>query len=395
MGGIKYTLGNALKTWYYRETTDDIVVPNFDPDEVQPGLTRLDLLLADRRLGVKVVELDGTVIHSWELDWFSIWPDAEHIPDGRQPRSRPGTNIHGALILDNGDLIFNFENIGLIRVDPCGTVLWKSPHLTHHSVHLDEDDYLWVPGDTFHEKPVAGLPNHVPRFREPAVLKFSLDGELIRKISIMKVLQHNGLQGLLYLSATSDKPLVTGDTLHLNDVETFPSTLPPGVFRTGDIMVSLRNINAVLVFDPHDLDIKYLSIGGFTRQHDPDFIDGDNISIFDNNRIADPENGQQSRIIIESARSGESAVYFEGSETAPFYTALMGKHQWLDNGNLLITESKKGRVFEVNQSGKVVWEYNNIVSEGVVGIVSDASRLPVSVTAADFRKWASACSPAH
>ena len=32
-----------------------------------------------------------------------------------------------------------------------------------------------------------------------------------------------------------------------------------------------------------------------------------------------------------------------------------GKHQYLPNGNMLITEAVPGRVFEINASGKVVW----------------------------------------
>ena len=58
-------------------------------------------------------------------------------------------------------------------------------------------------------------------------------------------------------------------------------------------MVSLRNIHAVMVFDPDTLNIKYLSIGKVVRQHDPDFIDGNRISIFDNNNVAPESQGRK------------------------------------------------------------------------------------------------------
>ena len=55
-----------------------------------------------------------------------------------------------------------------------------------------------------------------------------------------------------------------------------------------------------------------------------------------------------SRIVILSAPEGEEEVVFEGSEQQPFYSKRMGKHQWLPNGNLLITEATEGRAFELD-----------------------------------------------
>jgi len=46
------------------------------------------------------------------------------------------------------------------------------------------------------------------------------------------------------------------------------------------------------------------------------------------------------------------------------------------NGNLLITESNKGRSFEINRRGEIVWEYFNYVDDGLVGWISIVRRLP-------------------
>ena len=58
----------------------------------------------------------------------------------------------------------------------------------------------------------------------------------------------------------------------------------------------------------------------------------------------------------------------------------MGKHQWLPNGNLLITESKSGRGFEINRQGELVWQYINYVDQDIVGIIGKAERLPPEYT---------------
>jgi hypothetical protein len=59
----------------------------------------------------------------------------------------------------------------------------------------------------------------------------------------------------------------------------------------------------------------------------------------------------------------------------------MGKQQMLATGGLLITDSVNGRGFEIDAQGQVVWEYINIVSESVVGIVEELERIPDSYRA--------------
>ncbi len=170
-----------------------------------------------------------------------------------------------------------------------------------------------------------------------------------------------------------------GDALHLNDVEVFPAAMEEGIFSHGDILISLRNINTILVFDPDNLNIKFIKIGGFVRQHDPDFIDGNTISLFDNNNIGPEEFGQQSRIIVMDAVSGDVSTYFSGSKSVPFYTDIMGKHQWLANGNLLVTDSENGRAFELNESQEIIWEFVNLLDDGRVGIVEEVQRIPANM----------------
>ena len=61
---------------------------------------------------------------------------------------------------------------------------------------------------------------------------------------VVDLLRDNGLSGLLYMSAIKQRDTsVTGDTLHLNNVEPFPAAMQPGVFAPGDLLVSLRNID--------------------------------------------------------------------------------------------------------------------------------------------------------
>lgn len=346
-----------------------------DIESASPGLN-LVVSVTD----VVILDMLGEEIHRWNIDWFSIWPEATHLTKRELPKSRPGTHIHGAVVLQDGDLVFNFEHLGLVRLDPCGNTVWKLPYRTHHSVHLAENGNLWVSGQINRDVPLTKYPYLQTGFIEPTVLEISPSGEILRDISILDVLHLNDLNGLLYLASLDNlEPRVSGDTLHLNDVEVFPESLPEGLFKTGDIMVSLRNINTVFVFDPVDLEIKYIIIGRFVRQHDPDFIDGDTISVFDNNNRGKEEGIHFSRILIFNANESRPVTHYTGDQDTSFYTAIMGKHQWLDNGNMLVSESQPGKAFEVKPDGEIVWELNATTGSGEPRLTEEVQRIPQSI----------------
>ncbi len=365
------------KTWLYSRTTYSSKLPTYLPDAAYPGLNLVTAVEADNRLVAYIMDMRGTIIHSWEVDWFKVWPDATHLPERAVPKQRPGTHIHGAVVLDDGDIVYNYEHLGLVRLDLCGDVVWRLPYRTHHSIHRDDDGDLWVSAQINQDGETTGYPNYEPEFVEPIILEVSQDGEIKSEIPVLELLRENGLNGLLYMSTLKQRDTsVKGDTMHLNDVEPFSSTMQPGVFAPGDVLVSLRNIHTVFVFTVATRKIKHVWTGDFVRQHDPDFVDGNTISVLDNNNIDSEAGGQQSRILLLSAASGERTVYYAGSDDTPFYTDIMGKTQWLPNGNLLISEAMKGRAFEIDRDGRIVWEYVNLVGDGYAGLMEEVQRLP-------------------
>jgi hypothetical protein len=383
--------------WHYRQTdrTETVVVHR--PNAFSEGLTLVSGLTKDRDIDVKVLTRDGETLHRWRIDWFDgFWPAPHHIPAEDLPRRRPATFIHGIALLNNGDVVFNVDLLGMARVGLCGNVVWRLPYQTHHALHVDETRHMWVAGQKRIKERSPDLPGYQPPFVAFTVLKVTPDGDIVREISIFDVLIKNKLPGLLYMAPKDTwseawSVEVSGDTLHLNDVEVFPSHLQPGVFEAGDVMVSLRNINAIMVFNPDTLRIKYLSIGEVVHQHDPDFVDGDRISVLDNHNVGPESQGPQSRIVVLSATHAEMQVIYSGSAEQPFYTAIMGKHQGLPNGNMLITESLKGRAFEIDPEGRLVWEYFNVVDKGRLALLSEAHRLPSVFTRSFFEEGRRSC----
>jgi hypothetical protein len=366
------------ETVYFRRVPDANRAPIRRLAEAQDGVNLVVRIAQGPELSILIADMLGRPIHEWTIDWFTIWPDATHIPRKITPRSRPGTHVDGTVVMPNGDIVFNFEHLGLVRLDPAGKVVWRLAYQTHHSIHLDDNGHLWVSGEKNHTERDPRFPHRVPPFAEYMLLEVSPDGKLLREWSVDDLLVENGWGGMLHLGSLKNTALeVSGDILHLNDVEPFPSTMTPGFFGPGDVLVSLRNVNTVFVFNADTRKIKFVTTGRFTRQHDPDFVDGNRFSVFDNMGVQPAAKDRQSRIVIVTAPEQSVEVYYEGTPAHPFYTDIMGRHQWLPNGNLLITETRRGRAFEINRQGEIVWEYLNPAGNGIVGILEEVARLPV------------------
>lgn len=369
--------GLTATNWYYRKARQPGPPPIVNTGGAQPGLN-LVTQISGEALEVKVMDLDGQVIHRWAIDWFTIWPDATHVPDRLRPRARPGTHVNGATLLANGDLVFNFEHLGLVRLDRAGGVVWRLPYLTHHSVCRGDDGNLWVCGQKEHDAPLPAFPNLVPPFVEDTILVVAPEGRIVHEWSVLELLRANGRQGLLCLANLDTfDTAVSGDVTHLNHVEPFPANMPGGFFQAGDVLVSLRNNNTVFAFERASGHIKFCCTGLFVRQHDPHFVDGNTFSVFDNHNLGKADEHAHSRILLVSAPSQAVQTWFAGSAQQPFFTPILGRHQWLPNGHLLITDSCAGRAFELDRNREVVWWYVNYVQPGMVGAVEQVERIPV------------------
>ena len=230
--------------------------------------------------------------------------------------------------------------------------------------------------------------------RDWTLQQVSLGGEVLREISVVDILKKNGLIGLLYLASLHNESVaVRGDTLHLNDVEIFPEGYDSTVFAPGDIMFSLRNINAVFVVDPETLEIKFKSVGQVLRQHDPDFTPDGNITVFNNNNLQPtigPDRGQ-SYILRIDTETNEIETLAGDREENRFFTDIMGTHQVLPNGNILVNSSGQGRVFEFSPEGDPLWRWSNLGTNGSNNRIYGVIGLPPEMDAAFFEEAIAAC----
>lgn len=347
------------------------------PDKVQPGVTFITGLFG-RKLGARLYAANGDLLHEWPIDFFSIAAAEMAYPFDAL--------IHGDILYENGDFVANFDGRGIVRSSACGDILWQNRDRSHHSIDVDDNGDLWttVYTDTYNEPALTSAP-----FEFDAIARFDANtGEKLEQIDLVQALVRSDKVGLALANS-----LKLNDMMHLNDAEVLSARMADAfpMFEAGDIALSSRNYSQIWVLDRKTQTVKWFYMGAVIGQHDPDFQPDGTITIFDNRPGGAPTeaNGYKghrggSRIVAVDPATGEHRVAYASDSRNTFYTAYRGKHQVLDNGNILITETDAGRVFEVTPDGEIVWSFINGYDETQVGWVMKATKYPESF--ADFAK---------
>jgi hypothetical protein len=367
------------------------------PERIHPGYTFVSSM---HRTGetwgpqLMLIDREGRTVHEWPLDTYAAFDDVQpgHPAYGVNLNAAA---IHGAEVLPNGDLILNYEALATLRLDACGEILWQGPYGSHHSVAPDEDGSFWVSAhfDSTEERQFAGLGR--PSIQD-RILHLDGAGEVIEEIDVLQLLLDNDLG---YRIARSRRFGTKEDLTHMNDVERLGESRAAEypMFDAGDLMISLKRLDLVLIVDPESGRIKWQYGGRLHAQHDPDFLGDGWIGIF-NNRPDGTRRGTMlggSQIVAIHPETDSVRVLYPTPASDPFYTEYMGKWQPLPNGNLLLTESVPARIVEVAPGGETIWEWvqqpTEINGEGWVPAVSDAVRY--DYTPEQVRSWP--CAPAE
>ena len=387
--GILQSLPFTDKTKPFPKTVPQVYnregVQISQPEKVQPGLTLITSLWdwddsGDLDVGAKLINKKGNILHSWKLNENKLFPNSIDL-GGPYPKPEKADFLR-AYLFSNGDLLLNLNNIGTVRLDACGNVRWRLSEITHHTISRAEDGTFWFPAVSKEKRTVSELyPNGFPGLSGKKVwvdrlLQVTEDGEILTDINVLDVLYMNDLERYIpkVLGGPYPEPeKVPDDITHLNDVEALAQSMADEypLFEAGDLLVSLRHLHLVFVFDPETMDVKWHASEPFIYQHDPDFIGDGWIGVFNNNtdltrgnRVQDntvsTKRGKMlggSQIIYLQPHTDSVQVRFPTQNSEHFYTNSRGGWQLLDNGNILMTEENAGRIVEVSPDGRTVWEW--------------------------------------
>lgn len=373
-----------------------------DPSSDQGDLILLSGFFKDTN-ELRLVRRNGDVVARWPVSFYEIFPNPTHLPSA--PATDWNTDTHGALALPDGSVLFNFDYAGLVKLDRCGSVVWTVPRETHHSVEPAEGGGFWVPGRRRHWQGRSLFPPFETPFKEDTILKIADDGRVLGEFSVPQIFYDNGLEPILTATGARIKTGMNwdGEILHLNKIDELTSDIAPDfpLFEAGDLALSIRELNLVMVVDKTATKVKWWKIGPWRRQHDPEFKRGGTIVVFNNNayetdfgttkNVSPVSAPRVSNVVEINPASGEYRILYGGKEGQELYTVIRGKTDLTPGGGLLITEFEAGRILETNANGQIVWEYVNHYNDEEVGEITEARVYPSSYF--NVKEWACSTTP--
>ncbi len=274
-----------------------------------------------------------------------------------------------------------FVTVGgrLARIDWKSSIVWERKDLcAHHDVASGDGGRVYTL--THNDTVFPELSEEVP-IDDNHIAIFTADGEPIREISIIRMLlasEHaDYLRSYVRNRVDQYKRIVQGraaggggadgekrcqpqglDALHTNTIEVIPRDVGQGgrkIFQKGNVLISIRKLDTVAVVDTEKESIVWSwGRGVIEAQHQPTLLDNDHILIFDNG-----PRRKYSRVVEVDVATGEIVWEYVGDPVESFYSFAKGGVERLPNGNTLITDSERGRVFEVTPEKQVVWEFWN------------------------------------
>ena len=368
--------GNVVKTKKNKLTFFGVVPPrmidrkvppmpeNWDPgarikdlERMQPGYTLYTPMMP--WAPVKMIDADGNVVHEWKLP--EELKQIDNRDDGFSFPREINPLVSDFHLYKNGNLLVTLDNdlgfspIGYAAVllDKDSNIIWKFSKMAHHQVDVASDGRIAVMLNDEITQPWEGLNIKVP-FREDQVVILSPEGQQRQYISILRAIQDSPWKGVLK-HIRQQKSF--DDKLHANAAKFITAEqaeLLPNA-REGDLLISLRNIDTILVLDPRREKVRWAMRGPWMMQHDPHILSNGNIMLFDNH--GGLKNPRQSRILEIDPHTNQIVWEWPGEIEFDMYTSVNGALEPLENGNVLIAESSRGRMLEVTREGEVVWEY--------------------------------------
>lgn len=350
---------------------------------------------------VRAIERDGTLVKKWSLDYFAHFPErTERVCDASTPLH---VDTHGMHVTPQGEVVINYEYCGTVKIDQCSELIWSIDEPTHHSLTPAEGGGYWILGrdkwfarddpDRFPPFSTAGTDQLID---EDTLMFVSEDGEIRDEFSIPQVMVDNGLLPLLTANGenfTVDGVLRT-ELVHANQAKELPTAFADAfpLFEAGDIAISMRELNLVIVLDPDTKIIKWHQTGPWLRQHDAEFRADGRLSIFNNNafQTAYPD-GQtdlnapfSTNIMSIDPVTRDTQIEFGERPGQELLSVIRGQHEIVGEDGLLIIEFDAGRVLEVDGRGQVTWEYVNAYDEENVGEIMNAAILPANYFQSEF-----------
>ena len=321
---------------------------------------------------VELVDLDARqTVHRWKPDYSAINERSSltsEFTDIRRDNAPNRARTMHPVITAAGELVFQ-NSSPLVKIGPCGEVIWSIDRLFHHSNEKHPEGGFLV--STFIEPPT--IPGVSRVFRDDGIAHVSEDGTILYEKSVAQLLIENEFAHLIYgLDFYSDDPL------HLNDVQYVPVDGP--YFRRGDLFLSLRNVSAIVLYRPATNEVVWVKQGPWVNQHDVNVLDDHRISVFNNNRFSYADrsvvNGANDVMIYDFALDTTTSPYAKALRDLDVRSPFEGRSEILPDGDVIVEETEGGRILRLKPDGRVEWRYVNRAADGRIYLLNWSRYIP-------------------
>ena len=247
-------------------------------------------------------------------------------------------------MLPDTSLVFEMDREeSLYCLDKDSELKWKTSVNAHHSINPDADSNLWF--CSWKDSVLS------ENFWDEELVHINKDGKVLQTISLYNMMKSNGFYDLIASSAIN-----RNDVFHLNDIE--PVLKDSQYWKKGDLFVSLRNLNMVLLYRPSNDSVLWHSFGPWHSQHDVDVVSDSTILVFNNNKIHLKQKSNyikafktKSNLICYNFANNSSKTLLEDyAEQSNFLTNIEGSQELLNDSIVILEETMKGRYHLVNLS---------------------------------------------
>ena len=303
-----------------------------------------------------LLDENNSVRHVWRVNEDAV---KGKLAQGMHVRDDAKKFPHGIDILPDGSIIFAYDvGVSMQRFDACNQPVWTTPGSFHHSLSVDaENSVIWALLDGASEHPESEEDNpDKAAWRYIAQLDLE-SGKIERRISLREVIDANPEIDILGIRQADKEERSTweADAFHENDIEVLPSSIADAFpqFSAGDLLLSMRALDLIMVLDPETKKVKWWRIGQTRRQHDADWQPSGVITAYNNNMHRGPIS-----IVQIDPRNFDAKQLYNGKASGA-KSNIRGRHQVLPNGSILITVPDQGRALEVTPDGRTTFEFLN------------------------------------
>ena len=316
---------------------------------------------------------NNIIIHEWNIG---------------NVKKAAGTRYYAIMLSHRNIIVYTSEDQYLARLDSDSKVIWKNVNQFqfHHSINFDADSNIWICGRDIkylYDYEYIRNPLDTGYFNEDYSHLFideyllcfdSKNGSLRYKKSLYDLFTENNINPFLSSYGYSG---LTGDIFHLNDIEPIIKTTK--YFTKGDLLISFRNQNLVILYSPLSGKIIQSWSKGFHRQHDVDLYNDSTLSVFNNNSPND-----ETDLILYKSRNkntghiNSNIILFDYNgkriptpgmdsifEENNIYSMEEGLVEYLPDGKIFVEEQSKFNLWII-QDNKVIYRgyFNAFAGKG-------------------------------